>query len=141
MDQIVTMAVIYILRRCGFLHALFLSFWTKLCLIQPWPCYIIGFCSFNVWCVSIDKDCLEVVDTHFDYSARLVSSRKKTIDKVFFLEYSKSLEMKINVLQAPCTRNSNFTSGAVLILSLLLFFLLFFPFFLIRSNYYVCVID
>ena len=67
------------LWRCGFFHALFLSFWTKLCLIRPWPCYIIGFCSFNVWCVSIDKDCLEVVDTHFDYSARLFSSRKNNI--------------------------------------------------------------
>ena len=45
------------LWRCGSLHALFLSFWTKICLIRLWPCYIIGFCSFNVWSVSIDKDC------------------------------------------------------------------------------------
>ena len=25
--------------------------------------------SFNVWSVSIDKDCFEVFNTHFDYSA------------------------------------------------------------------------
>ena len=62
--------------------------------------------------------------------------------------------MKINILHAPCTRNSNFSSGAVLVLWLLLFFLLFFPIFfslatlnLIENgnewlpNYYICVID
>ena len=40
---------------------LFLSFWTNSCLIRVWLCYVIGLCSFNVWSVSIDKDCLEVV--------------------------------------------------------------------------------
>ena len=40
---------------------LFLSFWTNLCLIRVWLCYVIRLCSFNVWSVSIDKDCLEVV--------------------------------------------------------------------------------
>ena len=48
---------------------LFLSFWTNLCLIRAW------LCSFNV---CVDKDCLEVNNTHFDYSARLFSSRGKS---------------------------------------------------------------
>ena len=74
------------LWRCGFLHALFLSFWTKICLIRLWLCYIIGFCSFNVWSVSIDKDCLEVANTHFDYSAWLFSSRRKPYIHLFFFQ-------------------------------------------------------
>ena len=72
--------------RCGSLHALFLPFWTKICLIRLWPCYIIGFCSFNVWSVSIDKDCLEVANTHFDYSAWLFSSRRKPYIHLFFFQ-------------------------------------------------------
>ena len=73
--------------RCGSLHALFLSFWTKICLIRLWPCYIIGFCSFNVWSVSIDKDCLEVANTRFDYSAWLFSSRRKPYYICFFFKW------------------------------------------------------
>ena len=65
------------LWRYGFWNLLFLSFWAKSCLIRAWLCYIIRFRGFNVWCVSIDKDCLEVINTHFDYSVRLFSSRWK----------------------------------------------------------------
>ena len=38
------------LWRYGFWNLLFLSFWPSLCLIRAW------LYSFNVWCVSIDKD-------------------------------------------------------------------------------------
>ena len=88
MDLIVTMTVIYIHIHALYIyiHALFLSFWTKICLIRLWPCYIIGFCSFNVWSVSIDKDCLEVANTHFDYSAWLFSSRRKPYIHLFFFQ-------------------------------------------------------
>ena len=95
MDQIITMTVIYILIICEgvapymrYFCPIFVLyfFWTKICLIRLWPCYIIGFCSFNVWSVSIDKDCLEVANTHFDYSAWLFSSRRKPYIHLFFFQ-------------------------------------------------------
>ena len=95
MDQIITMTVIYILIICEgvapymrYFCPIFVLyfFWTKICLIRLWPCYIIGFCSFNVWSVSIDKDCLEVANTHFDYSAWLFSSRRKPYIHLFFFK-------------------------------------------------------
>ena len=113
--------------RCGSLHALFLSFWTKICLIRLWLCYIIGFCSFNVWSVSIDKDCLEVANTHFDYSAWLFSSRGKPYIHLFFFLNESFSEIETNIWHAPCIRKSNFTSRAVLVFLLLLFFFLYFP--------------
>ena len=113
--------------RCGSLHALFLSFWTKICLIRLWPCYIVGFCSFNVWSVSIDKDCLEVANTRFDYSAWLFSSRRKPYIHLFFFSNESFLEIETNIWHAPCIRKSNFTSRAVLVFLLLLFFFLYFP--------------
>ena len=112
--------------RCGSLHALFLSFWTKICLIRLWPCYIIGFCSFNVWSVSIDKDCLEVANTLWLFSLTLQFS-KKTIYTFVFFSNESFLEIETNIWHAPCIRKSNFTSRAILVFLLLLFFFLYFP--------------
>ena len=137
MDLIVTMTVIYIHIHALYIyiHALFLSFWTKICLIRLWPCYIIGFCSFSVWSLSIDKDCLEVANTHFDYSAWLFISRRKPYIHLFFFSNESFLEIETNIWHAPCIRKSNFTSRAVLDFLLLLFFFLYFPILFSRKNW------
>ena len=88
---------------------LFLSFWTNLCLIRVWLCYVIGLCSFNVWSVSIDKDCLEVVKhiLIIQHDSSVLDENENTF---VFLDES-FLEIETNIWYAPCTRKSNFMSG------------------------------
>ena len=73
-DLIVIMTLIYILIICEGV-APYMSYFCPLnevmfdSRMMMMICYVIEFCGFNVWSVSIDKDCLELVNTHFDYSA------------------------------------------------------------------------
>ena len=106
---------------------LFLSFWTKLCLIRVWLCYVIGLCSFNVWSVSIDKDCLEVVK-HILIIQHDSSVLDQNDNTFVFLDES-FLEIETNIWYAPCTRKSNFMSRTSAS-----FFFLYFPILLFSAK-------
>ena len=108
---------------------LFLSFWTNSCLIRVWLCYVIGLCSFNVWSVSIDKDCLEVVK-HILIIQHDSSVLDENDNTFVFLDES-FLEIETNIWYAPCTRKSNFMSRTFFSAS---FFFLYFPILLFSAK-------
>ena len=89
MDLIVTMTVIYILIICE-------GMVSKICYFCPFERTYVWFEHDSVmlsdfvvsmWYVSIDKDCLEVVNTHFDYSARVFHESRFFLLLLFFFLY------------------------------------------------------
>ena len=53
----------------------------------------------------------------------------------FFFSNESFLEIETNIWHTPCIRKSNFTSRAVLVFSLLLFFFLYFPILFFSENW------